>query len=311
MSVRALTLERLPDAAWAQLCFVSAMDSPAVETAQRRSKRKLQKHNSQPRDVELRDVLCVVGGWARRPVPLETQEFQGCRMTAVSSSGLWLPQVLQGFCRTEALGSLLRQLSSDLQRCVSEAESQSKNAQQARAVAGREDLFSEGEAESSGGEHGGEVPSGSKQASRKLFREPHCISFRGSELTVAWRRKVLFVEATSKSVAALVSIIKSYTKTDVEKCPPAKAESSELDAKNENTKEIRWLFGPKSWCIHYEDEKGKQRSSSRGLAVPSTNFKGEALQSEEYMRVREDVRIKALRLWNSLDRSDRERFPVT
>ena len=132
------------------------MNSPAVETAKRRSKRKLQKHNSQPHDVELRDVLCVAGGWARRPVPLETQEFQGCRMTAVSATGHWLPQVLQGFCRTEALGTLLRQLNSDLHRCVAEAESQSKHAQQARAVAGREDLFSEGE--SSGGDQGGGGP---------------------------------------------------------------------------------------------------------------------------------------------------------
>ena len=181
--MRALTVERVREAAWAQLSFVSAMDSPAVETARRRSKHKFQKHNSQPQDVELRDVLCVVGGWARRPVPLVTEELQGCRMTAVSASGHWLPQVLQGFCRTEALGTLLRQLSSDLQRCVAEAESQSKNAQQARAVAGREDLFSE--EESSGGDQGGEAPSGSKQALRELRREPHCVSFRGSELTVA------------------------------------------------------------------------------------------------------------------------------
>ena len=156
----------------------------------------------------------------------------------------------------------------------------------------------------------GEAPSGSTQASRKIFREPHCVAFRGSELTVAWRRKVLFVEATSKSVAALVSIIKTYTKTDVEKCQPAKAESSEQDAKTENTREIRWFFGPKSWCIHYEDENGKQRSSSRGLSVPTTTFQGEALPSEEYMRVREDVRIKAMKLWNSLDRSNRERLAL-
>ena len=112
-------------------------------------------------------------------------------------------------------------------------------------------------------------------------------------------------------MAALINIIKSYTKTDVEKCQAAKAESSEQDDKSVNTKEIRWLFGPKSWCTHYEDENGKQRSSSKGLAVPSTTFKGEALQPEEYMRVREDVRIKAVRLWNSLDRSSRERLPCT
>lgn len=48
------------------------------------------------------------------------------------------------------------------------------------------------------------------------------VSHRGHTLTCAWRRNTFYVAATSESMAALVEILRSYTKTEVTEKSPQK-----------------------------------------------------------------------------------------
>lgn len=278
---------------------------PAIESSTRKGKRKLTRWHSNPQQVELKECLCVSGGWLKKPLHVDTVDVQGVRMTAVQATTPWLPQLLQGFCRAESLGAILKKVSADLQDCVLIDQSGADKDQACRAAAGREDLFSDGEDSDGAGAAASGGPEKPSPMKRKALREPHCVSHRGHELRVAWRRKVFYVEASSSSVASLFAIVQSYKKNEVPQLSPAKknAENNEDDCK-----EVKWLFGAKAWCVHYVDEEGKPRTRTKGLVVPHTGFDGRVLDSEEYSRVREEVRKKATDMWNELDRSNRPRL---
>ena len=77
----------------------------------------------------------------KKPIHLDVTDFAGTEMVSVQSTSIWLPQILQGFCRYQSLGSLLKSVSQDLQSQVLRCTGEAAEAQAARAGGLRADLW--------------------------------------------------------------------------------------------------------------------------------------------------------------------------
>ena len=268
----------------------------------RRCKRKLTKHNSNPQDIVVQEYLCISGGWARKPLYLDVTDFQGTSMVGIHSTSAWLPQVLQGFCRYQSLGALLKSASQDLQAEVFKTSADAEKAQLSRASELRAGLWDDDEDEEAGAPS---TPSGKKAvADRRRLKEPSIVSLRGHSLTVAWRRQTIYVAATSESLASLVQILRTYTKDEVASKSPEKPkeQNKDSDEADENQGCV------KTWVVRYVDSDGKKRTRTKGLSVPEKSFDGSVLDIDEYKRIRNEVRSKAVNIWNDMDCSDRPRL---
>ena len=243
----------------------------------------------------------------KKPIPLDVADFAGTDMVSVQSTSVWLPQVLQGFCRYQSLGSLLRSVSQDLQAQVLRSTDEAQEAKASRANALRAELWDEDE-----GSEGNVVEDRVKIPSnhRRCLRDPSNVCHRGHSLTVAWRRNVFYVGATSASIAALVEVLRSYTKSEVAEKSPEKPKEKETRVEDADEAEgcVVWQFPTKTWVVRYVDAEGKKHMRTKGLHVPDKGFDGATLPVAEYKRIRNEVRTKAIALWNDLDQSERPRL---
>ena len=274
----------------------------------RRGKRKLSKLNSHPRDVAVQQHLCISGGWMKKPIHLDVTDFAGTEMVSVQSTSIWLPQILQGFCRYQSLGSLLKSVSQDLQSQVLRCTGEAAEAQAAKAGGLRADLWEDEASQNDVSEDTPKKPS----AHRKCLREASVVSHRGHTLTCAWRRNTFYVAATSESMAALVEILRSYTKTEVTEKSPQKPNQKQKDPDQIEEAEgcVAWNFPGKTWVVRYLDADGKKHSRTKGLSVPDKGFDGATLPIADYKRIRREVQSRVVSLWNELDKSDRPRLEI-
>ena len=63
-----------------------------------------------------------------------------------------------------------------------------------------------------------------------------------------------------------------------------------------------------SWQIIYQNDKGQTKRTREGLQVPAIDLAGEALSAEAVRDVASKVLVKARRLWNQSDYSERPRL---
>ena len=274
----------------------------------RSGKRKLAKHNSCPQEVLVKEYLCISGGWARKPLHLDVVEIQGTNMVGIHATSTWLGQILQGFCRYQSLGSLLRAASQDLQAEIPKSCKDSEAAQLSRANELRAGLWDEEEDEDCG-DNKQESPQ-KPGVDRSCFRVPTAVCLRGHSATVAWRRNTFYVAATSESLQGLVEILRTYTKEEVACKIPEKSKDRDCVANQAEDFQgaVAWQFSTKTWAIRYVDNDGKKGARTKGLTVPDKGFDGSVLNGDEYKKVRSEVRAKAVALWNELDCSDRPRL---
>jgi hypothetical protein len=64
-----------------------------------------------------------------------------------------------------------------------------------------------------------------------------------------------------------------------------------------------------SWQIIYHTDAGQTKRTSAGLQVPAVDLAGERLNAVGVRDAAKQVLVKARRLWNQVDRSDRPRLP--
>ena len=64
----------------------------------------------------------------------------------------------------------------------------------------------------------------------------------------------------------------------------------------------------RAFQIKYTDAAGQQHYSQKGLRVPTADIAGARLPPEEFDEHMVMVRLKALNLWNELDKYDAPRF---
>ena len=75
------------------------------------------------------------------------------------------------------------------------------------------------------------------------------------------------------------------------------------------TKAVRWVPARKRYVLTYTDSDGNIRTYSQGLAPQEEHEDGSALTQSQYMAELRRVHIKARKLWNEYDKSEKPRLP--
>ena len=294
----------------AVVCANAEPSSPFVTRA-RASKRKLRKWQSHEESVVVEPRLCISGGFLKAPVCLDAVQIEGVDMVPIRSSSSWLSQLLAGFCRTP-LGDLLKTVQADFRVALDEQGHGAEKQDAENAAGKRAGLFSDDDDDNKKDASSDEAATRPRKKVKKTkqpLNVPREVNLRNRTVTIAWKRGSLHVLAESSCMGQFLDILRSYSKTEVEEKTPQKDKPAEEEGGIKGM--VVWLFHSRTWSIVYQDENGKRHQFTKGLKVPERAWDGSVLTAEDYKKARDDVRLRAIRKWNELDRSGRERLSET
>ena len=126
----------------------------------------------------------------------------------------------------------------------------------------------------------------------------------------------LLIVANAKAIQAVVNLVCKAWEDGKESQKQSrlkrKAEREEAMPRvdDEDKGRISWNFRFASWQIHYKEEADAPvKICMKGLRVNELDFAGRMLSGAEFQERRKQVYMKAQRLWNTMDHSDKERYP--
>ena len=76
----------------------------------------------------------------------------------------------------------------------------------------------------------------------------------------------------------------------------------------ENMGKVNYLFSAKTFAATYKDDDGKRCQTRKGAQVPTRDAAGQLLSAGDFQKQLELTKVNAQHLWDSLDKSDSERF---
>ncbi len=91
--------------------------------------------------------------------------------------------------------------------------------------------------------------------------------------------------------------------------PERRALSQDMGLADVDKGRVEW-FRAGAWRIIYEGLVRKKRRVSQSLHVPLRSLAGDLLSPSAYEEAKAQVLQKARRLWNSLDKTDAERYEL-
>ena len=253
-------------------------------------------HGSCP--VEFGTIASFTGGWVQKPMVLPTIRIQTVDMVRVGWREQWLRLMVFGHVKRGlhdgALKALLTELRTSLLKPVQE-------------VRVRHALF-DGAGESGSEEEG--VVERRKASSKRCRKQVRTVQCDGVEFRMIDHFGILHVEALPAVFKMLLRVVQRALGPEGEQGDAATKKPSEAEVAGEPSDSGRlcWLFAMGRWQVNYQNEQGNRSSSRKGLAVPRTDDHGRVLAPEDRERLREESRVKAMKLWNHLDCSNAVRF---
>ena len=245
-------------------------------------------------------------------------------MVRIAGKEAWLTQLCAGRVVTHEFYSGIKRLKERMRKVIHARQKEERERAVNAASANRDALpldtlalDSSGESEEeeevsakdvevSTGRHRGAVARARPRSATAVSK----VSLHGCEFSVTFLRRTLYVEATAAAIKAVVTELRVLMVA-----PPLRQARTRLATKRAATpmdeeKGRLWLANGR-YCVMYRAEDGSRKMSVKGLTVTAFNALGQPLQGDAYKLELERVRTEAMRRWNELDRSDKQRFILT
>jgi len=269
-------------------------------TRDARKPRVLKRRHSSPRPVEVRPSVSIDGGYVKKPITLMTVSFPFSQspFLALNSTAEWVRQVVAGKCRDAGV-------STKIADVIELARSSVKGG---LTNAARDEL---GLSDSDGEEDAGGLSSSRRKTRKaKAPRTETHVTIRGCTFGVYFHRKVMYVPATTTDLDALFRAIQDEEGLGAASAKKQRTTQTQEAASGDAASQgkVWWWFGRKTWKIRFLNNDGKYRDYTKGLTPPTMNFSGGKMNVSQYQEVKEEFRKKAIKLWNTLDKSAEARL---
>jgi hypothetical protein len=259
---------------------------------------------------EVASRLCVRGGHLKEWAVLPVTEVDGRDVITISARSSFLTNI--AFGDTAEHRFELTRLCAELRDKLLQADGIGTGVVEGEEIKGKAKLDL--------GESDDDAAAGppSKKRHKGMSGRWHDVVVRGVTVMARLRQgQQLLVSAESASIVALAAALTAPSQAELVEKKAAKekekARTEELHISDDKDRgRIRWRWPTTArmggWVVIYQDEKGEKHQKHAGLDIPKTNFKGEVMQTADYMKVREEVLISARKQWNTLDQSSALRY---
>ena len=274
-------------------------------------------------EISVREMLAIQGGAKKEPTLVPVIPHGGRLCVAIHKKATWLMQHAFGSSEYLLKDSQCQAVNHVVERLHGNATSDTTNS--------LDDSMSETDVPPPAkpralrklGLGDSDPPSPKKAApkkkSSKAAAKDDFVVHELDEIRLMIKRRPnggLLIVADAKAIQAVVNLVRKAWEDGKESQKQSrlkrKAEREEAMPRvdDEDKGRISWNFRFASWQIHYKEEADAPvKICMKGLRVNELDFAGRMLSGAEFQERRQQVYMKAQRLWNTMDQSDKERYP--